>query len=232
MKLSLRSYGDRVVTHAHDFQQIVLPVTGTLDQRIGSIAGSISLGQFAVIDRGEPHAFRASGRNRFVVLDAGTPVAGLSSAIRPLGENGTDLVRYIAAELACGDLGAEAEFHLAALLAGKVQDACGMISRSKLETAVALMMTEYPRTLTVARLADAAGLGASQFHVLFRRDTGKTPREMLADIRLDRACALLRDTTLPIAEIALAVGFSDQTALTRCFRRRRATTPDAIRRGR
>ncbi len=81
-------------------------------------------------------------------------------------------------------------------------------------------------------MAEAAGLGASQFHAMFRRKTGKTPYETLADIRLDHACALLHDTTLPIAEIALSVGFSDQTALTRCFRRRRATTPNAVRRGR
>jgi transcriptional regulator GlxA family with amidase domain len=42
---------------------------------------------------------------------------------------------------------------------------------------------------------------------------------------------MLRETRLPIAEIALAVGFSDQSALTRCLRRRRATTPLALRRG-
>jgi AraC-like DNA-binding protein len=233
MKLSLRSYGDRVVTHAHDFQQIVLSVTGTLDHRIGSIAGSISPGHFAVIGRGELHSFRASGCNRFVVLDTERPVAGLRSTIRPIGGNGTGLVRYIAAELAGGDLSAEAEFHLLALLTRTIRQACGPEPRTRkpVETAIALMTARHPGKLTVAQLADAAGLGASQFHALFQRKTGKTPREMLADIRLDRASALLRDTTLPIVEIALAVGFSDQTALTRCFRNRRATTPYAVRRG-
>ena len=41
--------------------------------------------------------------------------------------------------------------------------------------------------------------------------------------------AMLRGTDHAIAEIALMVGFSDQTALTRCFRRFRATTPNALR---
>jgi AraC-like DNA-binding protein len=232
LKLSLRSYGDRVVSHAHDFQQIVLPVTGTLDQWIGRMVGSVSLGHFAVIGRGVPHAFRACGRNCFIVLDADRPIVGVGPAIRPLGGHGTDLVRYVATELADGALGAGLEFHLSALLASKIQAAYGARSRGgdPLETAIALMQAEYAGKLTVACLAEAAGLGASQFHALFRRKTGKTPLDMLADIRLDQASTLLQATALPIAEIALAVGFSDQTALTRCFRRRRATTPNAVRR--
>ena len=32
MRLSLRSYGERVASHAHDFYQIVLPLVGTLDR--------------------------------------------------------------------------------------------------------------------------------------------------------------------------------------------------------
>ena len=69
----------------------------------------------------------------------------------------------------------------------------------------------------------------SRFHATFRRETGDTPADRLAATRLDRAEDLLRETRLSIAEIALAVGFSDQSALTRSFRRRRGTTPAAFR---
>ena len=100
-----------------------------------------------------------------------------------------------------------------------------------MERALAVMTSRYAERLTVAELAAAAGLASSQFHALFRRRTGKSPAEMLADLRLDSAGIMLRETALPIAEIALAVGFSDQSALTRCLKRRRATTPLALRRG-
>ena len=232
MRLSLRSYGERVASHAHDFYQIVLPLVGTLDMRIGETAGSVSPRNFVVIGRGAQHAFRASGSNRFVVLEADRPVACPGSAFRVLDGTLAELVQYAGSELEAGDLAAEPEFHLAALLAGKIRRSFGaaLWSPDPVEQALAVMTLRDAERLTVAELADAVGLGASQFHALFRRKTGKAPAEMLADIRLDHAGALLRNTTLPIAEIALVVGFSDQTALTRCFRRRCATTPDAVRR--
>ena len=230
MRLSLRSYGERTVSHVHDHHQVVLPVTGTLDQRIGGVAGAVSTRCFAVIAPGVMHAFRASGPNRFVVLDADTPVAGPGDSFRALDGALTELVRYAAAELATGHLPTGLQFHLAALLAGRLQIAAASGVRDPIEAALAVMAARYAEDLPIAAVAEAAGLGVSQFHALFRTKTGLTPGAMLADIRLDAAHSLLCETALPIAQIALAVGFSDQTALTRCFRRRRATTPHAVRR--
>jgi AraC-like DNA-binding protein len=232
MRLSLRSYGEHVATHAHDFYQVVLPLVGTLDMRIGKTAGSVSPRNFVVIGRGAQHAFRAFGSNRFVVLEAGAPVACPGPAFRALDGTLAELVHYAGTELQAGALAPEPEFHLAALLAGKIRRSFGTAAgpADPVEQARAVMAARYAERLTVADLADAAGLGVSQFHAVFRRKTGKAPAEMLADIRLGHAGALLRNTALPIAEIALLVGFSDQTALTRCFRRRCATTPHAVRR--
>jgi len=65
---------------------------------------------------------------------------------------------------------------------------------------------------------------------VFRDATGRSPAAALTEIRLDRAVELLRGTDLPIAEVALAAGYSDQTALTRALRRRRGVTPAGLRR--
>jgi transcriptional regulator GlxA family with amidase domain len=96
--------------------------------------------------------------------------------------------------------------------------------------ALAVIDARYAERLTVAKLARSAGMGVSRFHERFRRETGRTPADCLAETRLDHAAALLRDSGLSIAEIALSVGFSDQSALTRSFRRRRGTTPASLRR--
>jgi transcriptional regulator GlxA family with amidase domain len=95
---------------------------------------------------------------------------------------------------------------------------------------VPFMVDAEPIVARLAELARSAGMGLSRFHEEFRGEIGETPAERLAATRLDRAEDLLRETHLPIAEIALAVGFSDQSALTRSFRRRRGTTPAAVRR--
>jgi hypothetical protein len=50
-------------------------------------------------------------------------------------------------------------------------------------------------------------MGEHRFTRLFRRATGSTPYQFLLKKRLERARALLENTTLPIAELALEVGF-------------------------
>ncbi len=229
MKLSLRSYGAALVTHTHPFDQIVLPVVGRLENSVGGTTGMLSPDCLAVIGRGTPHSFRARDVNRFVVLDvrASPPVPG--PAFRVLDRRLSELVRYTDAELSAGRLDTDSEFHLAALLLARVRGDAAR-PRSPVARALALMAASYGTGVSIAALAEAAGLGVSQFHAAFRRETGKTPGEMLRDVRLDKAAALLRGTRLSIAEIALAVGFSDQSALTRCLRRVRGTTPDALRR--
>jgi AraC-like DNA-binding protein len=229
MRLSLRSYGEALVTHTHDFDQIVLPVVGRLENRVGRTDGMLSPDRLAVISRGTPHSFRAHDANRFVVLDVHASLATPGPAFRVLDRRLSELVRYADAELATGRLDSDSEFHLAALLLARVRGDAAQ-PKTPVATALSVMTTCYGTSLSIAALAEAAGLGISQFHAAFRRETGKTPGEMLRDVRLDKACALLRGTRLSIAEIALAVGFSDQTALTRCLRRCRATTPDALRR--
>jgi transcriptional regulator GlxA family with amidase domain len=231
MQLSLRSYGEALVTHTHDFDQIVLPVVGRLENRVGGAPGVLAPDRLAVISRGTSHSFRAYDANRFVVLDVQASSAAPGPAFRVLDGRLRDLVRYADAELATGRLDPASEFHLAALLLARVQGNAAKPD-TPIKKALAVMAARYSTPISISALAAAAGLSISQFHAVFRQETGKTPAEMLRDIRLDRAGALLQGTKLSIAEIALAVGFSDQTAFTRSLRRFRATTPHALRRSR
>lgn len=82
----------------------------------------------------------------------------------------------------------------------------------------------------LADLADAAGLSPSRLARGFKRDTGMTPYHYVLLARVQLAKKLLRTTTQPIAEIALACGFSHQEHLTRMFKREVGTTPAAYRR--
>jgi len=64
----------------------------------------------------------------------------------------------------------------------------------------------------------------------FRRHLDTTPADYLRHLRVDEARRLLLDTERPVAEIALETGFSDQSHLTRVFRRSLGETPAALRR--
>jgi AraC family transcriptional regulator len=79
-------------------------------------------------------------------------------------------------------------------------------------------------------LAGVAGLSPNYFLGAFRQATGRTPHRYVTELRIARACELLRDPRRPISEVSLAVGFSSQSHMTEVFRRTLKTTPAAYRR--
>jgi AraC-like DNA-binding protein len=66
----------------------------------------------------------------------------------------------------------------------------------------------------------------SPFHLVraFKHETGLTPVAYRTQRRITEACRLLRAST-PIAEVALATGFADQSHLTRQFQRIMGVSP-------
>lgn len=78
-------------------------------------------------------------------------------------------------------------------------------------------------------LAAIAQLSPYHFLRLFRQQMGITPHQYILRCRIDAAKHLLKYDHLSIAEIAVRVGFSDQSHLTRCFKRAVGMTPKQLR---
>ncbi|HKF72799.1 MAG TPA: helix-turn-helix transcriptional regulator, partial [Stellaceae bacterium] len=72
--------------------------------------------------------------------------------------------------------------------------------------------------------AEPSGVVEAVVDAGFRRTTGLTPHAYLMQVRLGAACRGLR-RGLPIADVAAASGFYDQSALTRHFKRCYGITP-------
>jgi AraC-like DNA-binding protein len=81
---------------------------------------------------------------------------------------------------------------------------------------------------TLEALARDLGVHPSHLVRVFRREYGLPPHRYLVGRRLDRARRLLLDG-VPIAEVAAATGFHDQSHLTRHFRALLGTTPGRFR---
>jgi AraC family transcriptional regulator len=78
------------------------------------------------------------------------------------------------------------------------------------------------------QLADLAALvGVTPYHFLrsFYVEAGVTPHQWLIRRRIARAKSLLCDSSLSIAEIALAVGYGSQSAMTAAFSRLTGVSP-------
>ena len=83
---------------------------------------------------------------------------------------------------------------------------------------------EYAVDLHLEDLATCVGLTTFQLIGLFKRTVGLTPHAYLTQVRLSVACRHLRHAAAP-AEVATAVGFYDQSALNKHFKRYYGITP-------
>ncbi len=80
---------------------------------------------------------------------------------------------------------------------------------------------------SAAWIAQQAGVSAPYLSAVWRRTFGSAPQEDLIRIRLERACRLLEEGALPVAEVAARSGFADAHYFSRLFRRRHGCTPSA-----
>jgi AraC-like DNA-binding protein len=86
------------------------------------------------------------------------------------------------------------------------------------------MRAEHAGDLRLEDLAADIGLTSFQLIDLFKRCIGMPPHAYLIQVRLGMACRQLRHGK-PIADVASCVGFYDQSALNRHFKRCYAITP-------
>lgn len=86
------------------------------------------------------------------------------------------------------------------------------------------MFAEHACDLRLDELAAGVGLTTFQLIGLFKRAAGLTPHAYLTQVRLSMACRHLRRAEAP-ADVAAAVGFCDQSALNKHFKRCYGITP-------
>lgn len=85
------------------------------------------------------------------------------------------------------------------------------------------------RVPTLSELAELCGLGRRQLMRAFREETGQTVGTFVQNLVIERAKTLLRDTDLPVAQIASRAGFASTSAFSTAFRRSAGETPRTFR---
>jgi transcriptional regulator GlxA family with amidase domain len=81
----------------------------------------------------------------------------------------------------------------------------------------------------VERLAAVSGVSAAHFARAFKEAFAVPPHRYLLTRRIERAAALLRDTDLPIIEVAFATGWNSLGTFGRVFRDIKGESPSALR---
>jgi AraC family transcriptional regulator len=99
------------------------------------------------------------------------------------------------------------------------------LPRWRLKRVTEFIEAHLDRPVALADVAGAAGLSCMHFAAQFRAATGIRPHEYLVRRRIAKAQTMLATTDMPIAELALAVGFGSQAHFTVVFKRFSGLTP-------
>jgi len=103
---------------------------------------------------------------------------------------------------------------------GHVSDMVRMIERAK-----GLILERIDQPPALEKLATSLGVSYTWFRRMFRRHTGMSPGQYHLQYRLERACDLLRSTSLPIATIGESLGFESAYYFSRIFRQKIGYSP-------
>ena len=99
------------------------------------------------------------------------------------------------------------------------------LSRARVRRLVDYIEEHLGEDLSLEALAAEVGLSPLYLVRAFRSAVGQSPHQYVVARRVEQARRLLTATTLPIAEISLATGFSSQSHLTSWFRRLVGVSP-------
>jgi two-component system response regulator YesN len=99
----------------------------------------------------------------------------------------------------------------------------------RLKKALDFIETHYGEPLNVNRVAKEVYLSSSRLSHIIKNELDITLVDYILKIRIDKAKGLLRERELPISQIALEVGFPDQSYFTKVFKKVENCTPKVFR---
>ncbi len=91
------------------------------------------------------------------------------------------------------------------------------LKSSKLANALDLMEENIESPLASDELAERVGVSPRQLQRLFKKHTGRAPKDFYLNLRLNHGRLLLLQTSLPVLEVAIASGFSSHAHFTKCY---------------
>ncbi|MCS4248548.1 MULTISPECIES: AraC family transcriptional regulator [unclassified Pseudomonas] len=243
--LTLRHYIEAPLAHSHDHAQLVFGLSGHLDLEVDGRGSQVHESSVMVLPFSAHHACGSRDGSRCLVLDVPTE----HWVVQSLGEHAdasrrlldeparltldtrqSQLVQWLAHSPVDDPLIVQqgAVLLLASLNHPQAQPVPG--KRLPYTAFNAHIERHVAHPLQVADLARIADLSVARLHARFIVECGQTPMDYIRSRRLQMALKLLRETPLPIGEVADRVGYSSQSAFAAAMLREFGASPGALRR--
>ncbi|MBC7004925.1 helix-turn-helix transcriptional regulator [Photobacterium sp. BZF1] len=234
--------------HNHGYNQVVIGLSGQTEFDIEGAGNLVCPGQGCLVTADSEHAFSGIGNNEILVLNVASEqyqanytqdhIARLfdQSGYFHLDRQAQNLIQVLTAEIAAhpDDL----------LLSRACTDTLMCVLhrhfkplkddrqsyRLNMDVIDQYILQHLTRKISVAQLAGLVFLGESQFHFLFKEQTGVTPHQYVLKKRLELARDLIEESQLSVAQVAQSTGFASQSSFTQAFTRLFGKPPARYRR--
>ncbi|NQZ92119.1 MAG: AraC family transcriptional regulator [Moritella sp.] len=229
--LSIRAYTNQIRSHFHEFHQLVLPLHGAIDIKVGDYTGKVSFGDCVIIKAGQQHDFRADDAARFIVVDMENfpdNITGSSIAKFSINPPLLAYIQFIDKQLA-HQVNKQLESTAFALFYQLLaQQACNERIDPRIAEVIHFIKQDISVLFSIEQLAKIACLSTSQYKKLFKQNMNMTTHKYITQLRMEKASALLAHTDLPIRIVAEQVGYQDLSAFSRRFSNYFGQSPKAF----
>lgn len=238
--------GGLIPRHAHTTAGFCLVLDGQYEERYAARTLACSARTVTFSPAGEEHVnVFAATRSHCLTIDVPESwvdrLEGNRSRLREPFETRGGTLASLAGKLLHEVRGADDTASL--IIEGTVLELLGHAARSSaaasaretqispaIRRAYELLEARYREPVSLADLAAATNRHPAYIATAFREAYGETVGDCLRRLRVDDASRSLAKTNVPIAEIALAAGFANQSHFTRVFKRATGITPAEYRR--
>lgn len=253
IKCRLHTIPHAVPLHLHDYYEVELVQSGTMEQSVNGVPYSSGSGDYAFMDlrsvqrilepKTPPMVWTLSVSQALCAPSVSKLLSGHKFPI--IGHLPPDALaefeRYATALQSLKGNAPFAEERATALSTllltmlleyGKTPDAKSEEPRAHhyIQKALLYMNECYAEPLTLSSVASEIHISACYLSDLFSRIVGCRFVEYLTRLRLDRARSMLRSTDRSIGDVATACGFGTVSNFTRAFRRFYGKAPSSYRR--
>lgn len=219
--MELRSYHIENCSHTHEFAQVVLPVTGSMEIELGHHAGLINDHIGVYIAPNDRHCFSGSQNNLFLVVDVAIEDDFLSkkfsSHIFGLTKNVKSFIHFAHSYLDTNDRDFYTDSLITQLMLNFSSKKSLSESDQKVVDAKKWINVHFADPVDVDRVAWHCHLSSSQLQRRFKQDTGYGIAEYWRMKKMQHAKYLLSFRCPSIEEIAFEMGYENLSAFSRRF---------------
>lgn len=217
-----RTYTRQFATHQHEYGQFLFPLQGSLDIKTEGQEINLNTDYCFYLPPHLGHDYRSRDRNEFLILDIPTHYLPEHTENMYIHlDNQWSAIRYLLLEEAKIPDNTTSLMNLARYVVGKLQ--------TSNPASIDYIHNHFKESIKLETLAAIEHYHPVYYSSWFKKRTGKSVKNYVAELRLQEAKNLLISTSWSMSKISEELGFENSSSFTRWFGNSEGVAPQKYR---